>query len=96
MSIGTLCGLSPGWQLRDLKGALERELGPRPLSWPCHLPFSRPQFSPLSNGDNILVLLTFLGRCQLQMDLGRKALWKWGLREGGRERRTAGLFQGEA
>lgn len=41
VSIGPLPSsrCSPRWQLKDLEGALEWKLGPRSLSWHCHLPF---------------------------------------------------------
>lgn len=54
---------SPRWQLKDLEGTLEWKLGPRSLSWPCHLPFYMALIFS-SNGDNIFVLLSALGRCQ--------------------------------
>lgn len=65
VSIGPLPSsrCSPRWQFKDLGGALEWKLGPRSLSWPCHLPFYMALIFS-SNGDNIFVLLSSLGRYQ--------------------------------
>lgn len=61
IGISPSCRLSPGWQLKDLEGALEWDSSPRSLSWPCHLPFSRPWLSTLFNGATSLSCLPLLG-----------------------------------